>query len=642
MQLAVLWALLAGVAARDAAPAGELPAERFIDEALGLGVLRGAQPESVDAARPMDLQPLGVLPLYETPKTAIPTQAPTLAPTPPTSAPSRAPTLAPTPAPPTPFPTPADWAPLRTASPTPAPPAAAPTARPTPHPTPALQTPIPTPAPTPPTGAPTPAPTPVATMREHAIFVPSGGGAGAQCESCGMYLGHSRSSSCAPCPGGKFSTTLTTVACTICPRGQFSVPTLRRNDARFAAPLQWGGACRCARCPPGRFQGEEGRRGCEDCAAGRYAPRHAMGACLPCLHGRFGGAGRRSACTALKPCNAGHEPRHSAGAAMRCTPCAAGRAGADGLGCSDCAPGRFQHVAGAMRCERCPRGRWRRGCSEAFSLLRYTAALRIDARDAGGAPLLLDRRSAQLLEAAIAMSLGLAAPPPTPARAPAAAALGPAAGPAAAEPPATPAGGVRVTAGSAPNSMRAALFVAPALHHTVLRAIARPSFCRAVSDAYQLYATEYRGADVDTGVLHAVAGLRFGKVAAADSPTSALMEQEQQEQQQLREQLPRDGAAGVGGDWGAAITAGAASTLAAVVVLLGWLAKVRRTRTASAGLTDVPFEGFSNPPRSAAGGFDAARGAVLARAHSTPRTRHRRSAVDWADEHDECHDTLLA
>ena len=352
-------------------------------------------------------------------------------------------------------------------------------------------------------------------MVEHALLlrVPM------QCESCGMFRAPNN---CSPCPSGKFSDTLSATACSICPHGHFSTPTLRCDDPRFAAELQWGGACRCTRCPPGKFQRTAGQRSCTACAAGRYAPRHAMSVCLACVAGRSGGAGRSSMCLRRsKPCALGHVSSGTAVAA-RCVPCAAGRFGADGLGCRACTPGRYQLAKGATRCAHCAAGRWSTeagswlGCSETYTLLRYHATLR------GVAGLLPHE-----LEVTLAMSLGLATPPPAPTVAAGMASY-------TQRVPATPRGGVRVAVGSDPGSMTVTLFVAPAQHHAVLHAFSRHSFARAVAAAYQLYAAEYDiGGLTSSGAagakvpLRTVASMRIGKLAPADSTTAALSAQEE-------------------------------------------------------------------------------------------------------------------
>lgn len=193
----------------------------------------------------------------------------------------------------------------------------------------------------------------------------SPGGSGSQ---------NSSAATCFECPQGKFQDEPGKAQCKSCGKGKYRTDSQSHNHEYYA----------CVACPTSQFQNETAQMSCKNCPVDKYrntaSPDNAESiACTQCPSGKYQNQEGQTECkgvqncalglywsgTECKKCPAGKFINASlAGTDMcfgnSCPPGKFGQSGATALTpCTDCAVGRYQHLAARDECIECDSGKYR-------------------------------------------------------------------------------------------------------------------------------------------------------------------------------------------------------------------------------------------------------------------------------------------
>ena len=180
----------------------------------------------------------------------------------------------------------------------------------------------------------------------------------ALCRLCGpgrygsgsSTAGAASNTSCAPCPGGKFSV---------------AVGSWGENKTCGACPVGFHqnveGQAFCLPCLPGQFGNESGLRKCFECAAGQYRSAgdedddDTTASCDACPKGYYQGSAGRASCL---PCLPGLFGNVSG--LVECQACPSGKVSKDQNAsvCADCDPGESSSATGSASCTACGAGQF--------------------------------------------------------------------------------------------------------------------------------------------------------------------------------------------------------------------------------------------------------------------------------------------
>lgn len=204
-----------------------------------------------------------------------------------------------------------------------------------------------------------PAPAPVQTVASAPASV-----------TCRPGTYKANSTTCKPCPAGKYSSSTNATSCSICEAGKYSGVGASGCYSCSSGYYSSAGASSCSACPTGQWA-VAGSKSCTSCLTTGVATCDSRtGKALSCQTGYdlLNSACSKPAVTAAScvagqyfngascvSCDAG---KYSAAGASTCSACSAGTYSAAGASsCSACSAGTYA-VAGSSSCQACSTGTW--------------------------------------------------------------------------------------------------------------------------------------------------------------------------------------------------------------------------------------------------------------------------------------------
>lgn len=191
------------------------------------------------------------------------------------------------------------------------------------------------------------------------------------CSNCptGTYNDRNGSvtSPCLFCPSGWFEEAK---KCTMCKQGQYQ-PDEGKTLCFPCLPgffMNKSGSKECNSCAVGHFQREQGNTTCIPCKRGQYQAKKGSPSCSTCIPGRANNKTGMTACVECKEktyaphsraytCKNCRSGRTSVNGSASCSPCVPGTFVTSDNACNDCPAGFFSNEQNAIKCHPCAAGR---------------------------------------------------------------------------------------------------------------------------------------------------------------------------------------------------------------------------------------------------------------------------------------------